>query len=132
MAVQTYPTIISFDGRTDSGEYGGDCCGHCSAQGRYQFLYTAMDSEGKIVKGRAMAGCIKLFPVSPLAKKQQALMLKLEEYTSKGWNLNRADTDSLAAIDEVMHCELSIEDALARIRKNDAGMAQWRKNRQAR
>ncbi len=129
MTVATLPKILFYEFRTDAGEYGGDSCSHCGADGRYQMHFVAKEEDGTIVHRAAMAGCIKLFPVSPLAKRQEKLMLKADEYAKKGWSLNRADTDSLAAIDEVLHGELSEDEAIERINKNDAGMKAWRQAR---
>lgn len=67
-AVQGLPRIIRYDHVDDSGEYGNATCPHCGAKGRY--VHHFLTDEGPRA---AMAGCIKLFPTSPVAKEHQAL-----------------------------------------------------------
>jgi len=76
------PTIIQFTGMHD----GGPCddgptavCPHCGADGRYVYFFKCDDGTSR----GAMSGCIKLFPVSPVAKIQERLVKKQHELRVK-------------------------------------------------
>lgn len=75
------PRIIRFEGCTDSGEFGNTTCPHCGAQGRYVYHFVV---EGDVRRG-AMAGCIKLYPVSPVARVHQTLLEKIRQSAGKTW-----------------------------------------------
>src|ERR1041384_229731 len=95
MAVATLPRIIRFVERTDSGEFGAAQCPHCGADGRYVYWFVTEDGERR----GAMAGCIRLFPVSKIAKEHHAIMERRADRESKGWKLASWDTAKLEAIE---------------------------------
>jgi hypothetical protein len=119
-ATQTsLPTIARFDGVMDSGEFGAVNCPHCDAKGRYIYKFTTTDGRHL----GAMAGCVKLYPVSPIAGEQKALMDKLK---AKG-ELNSWDLDKQLTIDQFYRGDIDEDLALRAIRdinkKRDAWIA---------
>lgn len=90
-----FPRIVRFTGTTDSGEFGNARCPHCGAPGRYVTSFIC--DGGK--RGAAMAGCLNLFPVAPIAREEMRLREKLKQREKKGWKLNQADTRALEAIE---------------------------------
>lgn len=91
-AVQSLPRIIRFLDTTDAPD---SCCPHCGATGRYIHRFVVEDGRHLA----AMSGCVKLFPVSPVALEEARLRKKAADYAKRGRKLNRADSDALDAID---------------------------------
>lgn len=102
------PRIVRFLSRTDSGEYGNDSCAHCGALGRYQHHFVCEDGTMRA----AMAGCIKLFPVSKVADVDRKLDEKAADYAKKGWKLPSWDQRKRAAVDAFFAGETTLEAAL--------------------
>jgi hypothetical protein len=65
--------------------------------------------------GGAMAGCVKLFPVSQVALEEKRLREKQEDYEKKGWKLNKLDSAALEALEEFYLNKLSEQDALSKM-----------------
>lgn len=119
MTTTTLPRIIAITGRTDAGEYGATTCPHCGANGRY--ITTFVCEDGK-TRG-AMSGCIKLFPISPLAKIHADLLAKSAANVRKGWKpFSSFDQPKMDAIEAVMAGTMS-EDEAVRICKNQSDAA---------
>jgi len=94
LSVAQLPRIVRFIG-TDDCE--GASCPHCGATGRY--IHRFQVADGRTLA--AMSGCVKLFPVSPVAVEEARLRKKLADYKARGWNgLNRVDTQALDAIEQ--------------------------------
>jgi len=88
------PRIIRFLETCDSPD---SSCPHCGATGRFILRFVLEDGR----HAGAMRGCVKLFPVSRVAREELRLREKLKKYVQRGWNgLNRRDTEALNAIDE--------------------------------
>lgn len=111
------PVIIRYDGVDDYGEYGAALCPHCGAKGRYIYRFTTEDGG----KGGAMAGCIKLFPQSSLARTHKAILDK----EKTGGKLNSWDTKMLAAVDAAASGEMSREAAELVVRTEQQKRASW-------
>lgn len=122
------PRIIRFNGRSDSGEYGNASCPHCGADGRYVFHFLCEDGTSR----GAMAGCIKLFPVAPVAKAHAALIEKGQDYAKKEWNLPSWDLAKLEAIESFYRSEIDERTCELRIANQTARAAAYRANRKGR
>jgi hypothetical protein len=88
------PRIVRFLETHDGGP-GGATCPHCGATGRYVHTF---EVEGGRRLG-AMSGCVKLFPVAPVAREEARLRKKGEDYRKRGWDLNRDDQAALDAVE---------------------------------
>ena len=86
------PLIVRFLGADDAPD---SVCPHCGATGRR--IYRFVTSDGR-TRG-AMSGCVKLFPVSPVAREELRLREKEARYAAQGWGLNGLDARALASID---------------------------------
>lgn len=129
MTISTLPKIIRIEGKTDYGEYGAMNCPHCDAKCRYVTYFDAVDADGNVLKMGAAAGCFTLFPISKLANLHSKLLTKQADYAKKEWTLNRADTQVLDLIQQAATGTMTEDAALSAIRKIQADMAAWRKNR---
>lgn len=92
-ALAPLPRIVRFLETDDSP---GSTCPHCGAEGRYILRFQVDD--GRTLG--AMRGCAKLFPTSRVAAEELRLRTKETEYAKRGWNLNRRDTEAVAAIQQ--------------------------------
>jgi hypothetical protein len=59
-----------------------------------------------------MAGCVKLFPVSPVAAQDWRLREKMKRYAKEGWKLGRADQIAVDTIEAYYRGETCEADAL--------------------
>jgi hypothetical protein len=83
------PKIVRFV-NTVWGESGEMECPHCGARGTVVHTF---ELEGGRVAG-AMSGCIKLFPVSPIANEDLKIRKKeADQKRGKGYGLNRWDKE---------------------------------------
>lgn len=121
----TLPRIVALLGRQDHGEYGAATCPHCGAAGRYVYSFRCADGTTR----GAMAGCIKLYPQSPLVAEHQALTERQEERAKAGRSLASWDLAKLAAIEAVGSESMSEADALAIVRAENARRAAWFRRR---
>lgn len=128
MTTQALPRIIAITGRTDAGEYGATTCPHCGAQGRYITSFVCEDGKTR----GAMSGCIKLFPISPLAKIHADLLVKSAANVRKGWKpFSGFDQPKMDAIQAVMAGTMT-EDEAVRICKNQSDAAyRWMQNKRS-
>lgn len=122
------PRIIMFESKTDSGEYGNATCPHCGADGRYVWWFRCEDGTRR----GAMAGCIRLFPVSQIAKAHQAIIDKAAKYEKKGWSLPSWDQSKLEAIEAYAAGEITEGDALRTIEDADRKARAYRQRRYGR
>lgn len=120
MTTTQLPKIIQFLETTDAGEYGATCCPHCDAKGRYVHHFLV---EGG-ARRAAMSGCIKLFPVSPVALAHKKIMEKAAKLP-EGRKLNGWDTKKLEAIEAYYAGTTAEADALIVIQSEDAACARW-------
>ena len=102
------PTIVRFIGTSDAP---GSSCPHCGANGRrvHRFLV----SDGRTLG--AMSGCVKLFPVAPIAREDMRLRDKEARYALNGWRLGRDDQaarDAIRAFYDGHGSELAAMDAV--------------------
>lgn len=127
MTTEQLPRIIQFVMRRDSGEFGNDNCAHCGAKGRYQWVFVCDDGK----QHRAMAGCIKLYPVAPVAKIHQTLIEKAKQMAGQHWpngdakQLNSWDTVKLDAIEAFYRGEVSEEIAMQAIHNENVKRDNW-------
>lgn len=120
-AVTSFPKIVTFLGKSDSGEFGNAICPHCGAKGRYVIDFVCEDG----VRRGAMSGCIKLFPISPLAKEHIAITERQTERAAKGQKLASWDIAKLDAIDQVLAGALTVEQALVVVRDQNYKRSVW-------
>lgn len=103
-------------------------CPHCGADGKVVHRFEVDD--GRTLA--AMSGCVKLFPVSPVAKAEQALMKKRVDYRERGWKLPSWDREKEAAIQAYYDSPRTSADervALDRIRLAEMQAKAWRNSR---
>lgn len=123
------PKIVEFLGVKDSGEYGNANCPHCGALGRY--VYSFRCDDGKV--HGAMAGCIRLFPVSPLAEEHRAIMERRREREETGRTLASWDVAKLEALEAFYAGTGTEADVLGIIQRENARRSDWlRRNRRGR
>lgn len=121
VAVAGLPRIIMFGELRDSGEFGADNCAHCGAKGRYQRSFVCEDGTHR----SAMAGCIQLFPVSKLAKEHLAILKRSEERAQSGGKLAGWDVAKLEAINAAAIGEMTVDEALAVVARENAKRSEW-------
>lgn len=92
MTDKTLPLIVRF---LDTDDAPDSVCPHCGAAGRRVHRFVTSDGQTR----GAMSGCVKLFPVSPVAREELRLREKEARYVAQGWKLNRLDARALASID---------------------------------
>jgi hypothetical protein len=119
------PRIIRFDGKSDAGEYGAATCPHCGADGRYVWSFLCEDGTRR----GAMAGCIRLFPVSAVADEHRKIMERQADREKKGRNLASWDVAKLAAIEAFHAGETTEGDALRTIETQNAKRTAWMNRR---
>lgn len=93
-----HPRIVAFLGTDD---YGPGCasCPHCGATGRYIVRFRVEDGRHL----GAMRGCLRLFPVTPLAQEHGRLLDKQKRMESQGWKLSRRAAEALAAVEQAVN-----------------------------
>lgn len=111
---------------------GGPCddgptatCPHCGADGRYVHWFKTADGD---MRG-AMSGCIKLYPVSPVAREDMRLREKEADYAKSGWQLPSWDKKMQQAIEAFYAGTLSEAQAVKDITRQKAAAAQYRRQR---
>lgn len=129
-----FPKVIQFLGITD----GGPCddgptamCPHCGADGRYIHWFVTDDGHTR----GAMAGCVKLFPVSPIAAAHQKLVEKeadLMKRFGRDAHLNSWDTKKMQTIEAFYAGEITEADALRTISYQTAAATSWRRSKGSR
>src|SRR5215468_8520593 len=124
MTLATLPKLVQFLYTYD----GGPCddgatatCPHCGADGRYVHWFKTEDGETR----GAMSGCIKLYPVSPVAREDMRLREKAREYATKGWKLPSWDLKMIEAIESFYAGELSESQAIKDITRQKQAAAQY-------
>lgn len=115
------PKIIAIKGTFDSGEYGATVCPHCDAKGRYVTTFVCEDGTTR----GAMAGCIKLFPISKLAAEQQKILARQKDREAKGWKLASWDVKKLEAIEAVIAGSMTEAAALEVVRAENFRRQAW-------
>lgn len=117
--ITALPKILFFTGLHDAGPAdggkGSDLCPHCGADGRYTYLFHCDDGSDR----GAMAGCVKLFPVSEIAQAQQAAMAK-EPGRRNSW-----DKTILQAVEDLRVGAISEARALAIVREQKRSRQAW-------
>ena len=94
-AATSLPRIVRFLDTLDAPD---SRCPHCGATGRFILRFVV---DGGQTLG-AMRGCVKLFPVSPVATEELRLRQKLASYRRRfgvSATLNQRDTAALDAIE---------------------------------
>lgn len=117
----TLPRIIAYDSFYDSGEYGNATCPHCGADGRYVWTFHCADGT----KRGAMAGCIKLFKVSPIATEHKKLLERKAEREKTGGKLASWDVAKLEAITGLVDGTVTEGDCLRTIEVENAKRSRW-------
>ncbi|HEX6052755.1 MAG TPA: hypothetical protein VFZ21_25995 [Gemmatimonadaceae bacterium] len=100
MTVAALPKIVRFLGTDDHGPGGSTTCPHCGATGRYVIRFQVED--GRTLG--AMRGCIKLFPVTELAREHEYFVAKRARYAKQRppWKLSSGDADALQRIEDAI------------------------------
>lgn len=111
------PKIVAILSTTDAGEFGAATCPHCGADGRYVKTFKCDDGTTR----GAMAGCIRLFPISPLAEEHS----KIQDKVRKGTKLNGWDTKKLAAIEAVLAGSSTEAEAIEVVRAQNFSRNAW-------
>jgi hypothetical protein len=122
------PRIVRFDEEIDYGPCDDGAtavCPHCGSDGRYvqYFLCDDGNSYG------AMRGCVKLFPVAPIAKRHQKLAQRKTELRrkyGKDATLNSWDARQMDAIERCYAGEIDEAEAFRIINREEAAKAAWR------
>lgn len=117
----TLPRITAFDGVTDSGEYGNARCPHCGAEGRYVYHFYCEDGTRR----GAMAGCIKLYPVSPVAEEHKRIIDRQAKREKTGGELASWDQTKLEAINHLIDGETTEDEAMQTIQAENAKRQAW-------
>jgi hypothetical protein len=93
------PRIVRFLGTDDHGP-GGGTCPHCGATGRYVVRFQVEDGR----QLGAMRGCVRLYPVTELARQHGHLLEKQSRYAAKRppWKLNARDTEALRWLEDAI------------------------------
>lgn len=122
------PTIVRFHGMSRTGP-GEDNCPHCGAVGSVVHYFECVDGTRR----GAMSGCIKLFPVSPVAREDMRLQKKAADYArGNGYALNRWDHAIREAID-AFYAGTATEDYVMRVIQCERSKAtNWRRARYGR
>lgn len=125
-AAQSLPRIVRFHGTSHSGP-GEAVCPHCGARGSVVHSFEVED--GRLMG--AMSGCVKLFPVSPIAREHMRIQKKLDDQRKRGLRvgLNRWDGAALKAIEDFYAGTLTEQDAVRRIESERKSAAAWRRGR---
>ncbi len=133
-ATATLPRIVRFVGTTDGGPSdgrGSAVCPHCGASGRYVHFFQCEDGSRR----GAMSGCIKLFPVHPIAKLDLDLKERereLQKSYGPGAKLNSWDQRIRKAIDAFYADEVDEWTTLAVIRSENVAKANYRRTKRGR
>lgn len=112
MSVAALPRIVRFLGTDDHGPGGSTSCPHCGATGRYVIRFQVEDGR----QFGAMRGCIKLFPVTELARHHEHFVAKLQRYAQKHppWKLNACDSEALRGIEDAIDGKADVHQAIVR------------------
>lgn len=127
----TLPRITRFLGTSDGGPSdgrGSATCPHCGASGRYVHSFECEDGSRRA----AMSGCIKLFPVHPIAEVDMALQArarKLRDQYGPTAKLNSWDERIKSAVDAYYTGQMDERTALAIIRAETIAKANYRRAR---
>ena len=133
MAVATLslPRIVRFLGTSDGGPSDGKGsaeCPHCGASGRYVHRFQCEDGTTR----GAMSGCIKLFPVHPIASADMALNERerdLQKRFGPTASLNTWDKRIRVAIDAFYAGEMNERTALDQIQWAQQAKSTYRRSR---
>jgi hypothetical protein len=107
--VTSLPRIMRY---LDSVSSEGSQCPHCGADGRTIHRFVCEDGTTR----GAMSGCVKLYPISPLAREAMTLDRKIKGYVKRGLNLASWDQDKATALGEFYAGFITEAQALAAIR----------------
>lgn len=106
------PRIVRFLGTDDHGPGGSTSCPHCGATGRYVIRFQVEDGR----ELGAMRGCVKLFPVTELARHHEYFMAKQARYAAQRppWELNACDAEALRGIEDAIAGKVDVHLAIVR------------------
>lgn len=125
------PRIVRFLGTSDAGplaDGGGTVCPHCGAEGRYVHAFECEDGSRR----GAMSGCVKLFPVSPIAEIDMRLHERerdLRKRFGPTAKLNSWDAQIRDALDAFYAGTLDERSALMRAQVAEQAKRNWRRTR---
>ena len=130
--IHSLPTITQFLYITDAGPsddgQGSTVCPHCGSPGRYVHHFIVEGGEHRA----AMSGCVKLFPVHPIALRHQKLedkQRKLTQQYGPDAHLNSWDAKIMEAIEGFYAGTLTEQDAYRVIDNQTAAATQWRERK---
>lgn len=114
------PRIVRFFGTVEN-----DNCPHCGATGKYVHRFATDDGRHL----GAMSGCVRLFPVSPVAQEHMRIAKKATDAAKFGRQLNRWDLAALEAIESFYAGTMSESDAIRRVQQEKSAASAWRQAR---
>lgn len=111
MPTTALPRIVKFLGVDDHGPDGGASCPHCGATGRYVIRFQVEDGR----QLGAMRGCVKLFPVTELARQHEYFVAKRTRYAAQRppWRLSARDEEALRWIEDAIEGRADPQHAIA-------------------
>lgn len=115
------PRILEILAIDDAGEFGAATCPHCGAQGRYVVHFRCDDGTQRA----AMRGCLRRFPMHPLAQEMARVLEKERTATKQGRQLASWDVQIRDAIRAFAAQELTEDEAYARVRQAQQRKAAW-------
>lgn len=116
------PRIIRFLGTSDSP---GSCCAHCGCEGRWVHSFVV---EGGVQRS-AMSGCVKLFPISPIAAAHLDVEKRIADRAKKGWQPSSWDVRALDAIEAFYAGTMSEHEALNVVARERRSASLYRRAR---
>lgn len=90
-------------------------------------MHTFRTEDGR-TRG-AMSGCIKLFPIAPIANEDLKLRKKRIDYEKRGWKLSSWDAEKVKAIELFYANEITEDRAMVVIRCAAGRAANYRARR---
>jgi hypothetical protein len=108
MTTASLPLIVRFLGTDDCG--AGATCPHCGATGRYVIRFQVEDGR----QLGAMHGCVKLFPVTELARQHEHFKTKEARYRAQSppWKLSARDAETMQMLEEAIEGRVEARQAV--------------------
>ena len=122
MEAARLPRIVRF---VETTRHDGASCPHCGAIGAVIHTFYTEDN----VRRGAMSGCVKLFPVSPIAAEDLRIRKKQDDYARRGWKLPSWDQEAQARIQDFYDGKLTEAAALAMVKAQKSAAASYRRRK---
>jgi hypothetical protein len=133
MVDQKLPRIVEILRCKDHGpcdDGASATCPHCGAEGRYVYSFRCEDGSTR----GAMKGCIKLFPMHPLARVMTPIITKEREVGKKNayggiFKLNKWDTAISEAVRAWLDGRMTEQQATSIVNAQLANKKMWIKQK---